>query len=61
MSIARHASTLHGLWLPLVQNIKLGNRELKKTVKVNQSTQRHILVLLLAATLGLLFLDWFNS
>lgn len=44
-----------------MQNIKRGNQELKSTVKINRSTQRHILVLLLAATLGLLFFDWFNS
>lgn len=31
---------------------------LKKTVAINRSTQRHILVLLLAASVGLLFLDW---
>lgn len=45
----------------LLQNIKVGNKELKKTIAVNRSTQRYILVLLLAASLGLLLLDWMNS
>ncbi|KAL6761385.1 hypothetical protein V8C86DRAFT_883891 [Haematococcus lacustris] len=43
------------------QHLKLGNSELRKTMAVNNSSQRYILALLLAATLGLLFFDWFNS
>ncbi len=40
------------------QNIKKGNVEIRKTIEVNRSTQKYIFVLLLAATLGVLLLDW---
>jgi len=43
------------------QNISTGNVELRKAVDYGRSSQRQILVLLLVASLGLLFLDWFNS
>jgi hypothetical protein len=40
------------------QHLKKGNVEIRKTIAVNRSTQKYIVALLLAATLGLLFLDW---
>ena len=41
--------------------IRTGNEHLGKAIIVNRSTQRYILVLLIVATLGLLFFDWINS
>jgi hypothetical protein len=41
-----------------VQNISTGNLELRKAVAYGRSSQRYLLVLLLVATFGLLFLDW---
>ncbi|KAF5838947.1 hypothetical protein DUNSADRAFT_1893 [Dunaliella salina] len=43
------------------QNISTGNVDLQKAVNYGRSSQRQILIILLAATLGLLFFDWFNS
>ncbi len=40
------------------QHIASGNVHIQKTVAINRSTQRYVFVLLLAATLALLFLDW---
>lgn len=41
--------------------VATGNVHLDKTIKVNRSTQKYIFVLLLVATLCLLFFDWLNS
>lgn len=38
-----------------------GNTSLTQAVAVNRSTRRYILVLLLVASLSLLFYDWVNS
>jgi hypothetical protein len=40
------------------KNVSTGNVDLRKAVRYGKSSQRQVLVLLLAATLGLLFLDW---
>eukprot|EP00775_Hariotina_reticulata_P005983 gene5983-6222_t len=42
-------------------NLQRGNTELKKTIKVNRSSRLYLLVLLVTASLLLLFFDWFNS
>jgi syntaxin 18 len=41
--------------------VRRGNESLRKTVAVNRSSRRYMVVLLLVATLSLLFYDWFNS
>ncbi|KXZ41617.1 hypothetical protein GPECTOR_360g130 [Gonium pectorale] len=58
------AETIEGIYMAAVEathNITAGNESLRKTVDVNRSTTRYVLVLLLVATLSLLFFDWFNS
>lgn len=42
-------------------NITRGNEEIKKTIDVNKSSRKYLVVLLVVATLALLFFDWFNS
>lgn len=43
------------------QNIGSANVQLHKTIKVNASSRKYLLVFLLVASLGLLFLDWWSS
>ncbi len=43
------------------EHLKAGNVSLTKTVAVNRSTTRYLVVLLLVATLCLLLFDWLNS
>jgi hypothetical protein len=47
--------------LEATQHIVRGNVSIKKTVEVNRSTRKYVFVLLLVASLLLLFFDWFNS
>ena len=41
--------------------VMAGNKDLAETIKINRSSQYYVLVLLLVATAGLLFFDWFHS
>ncbi len=41
--------------------ITRGNVELRKTIEVNRSSQKYVIVLLLVAAGLLLFFDWFSS
>lgn len=58
-AVRTHKTELPLLLMP--QNVSAGNVDLRKAVQYGRSSQRQILVLLLVATLCLLFLDWFNS
>ncbi|KAG2489074.1 hypothetical protein HYH03_012510 [Edaphochlamys debaryana] len=63
-AVLSQASTIEEIYMAAVDathNLTAGNESLRKTVDVNRSTSRYIVVLLLVATLGLLFFDWFNS
>ncbi|GLC51579.1 hypothetical protein PLESTB_000517600 [Pleodorina starrii] len=63
-AVLAQAETIEAIYLAAVDathNITAGNEALTKTVAVNRSTTRYIVVLLLVATLCLLFFDWFNS
>ena len=42
-------------------HVRAGNEHLGKAIAVNRSTQYYIVVLLLVATVCLLFFEWFNS
>jgi syntaxin 18 len=42
-------------------NLKRGNEDLRKTVALNRSSQLYIVILLLTASVLLLFMDWFYS
>lgn len=47
--------------LEATAHIKMGNVDIKKTIEVNKSTRKYVFVLMLVASLLLLFFDWFNS
>lgn len=58
------AETIETIYMAAVEateNLKAGNVSLTKTVAVNRSTTRYLVVLLLVATLSLLLFDWLNS
>ena len=42
-------------------NMERGNMHLKKAVATSSSATWYMVALLLAATFGILFLDWFSS
>lgn len=42
-------------------NIDHGNKQLRKTIKMNTSTRKYVLAILLLASFGLLFFHWFYS
>ncbi|PNH06392.1 Syntaxin-18 [Tetrabaena socialis] len=63
-AVLAQAETIETIYLAAVEathHITAGNVSLTKTVAVNRSTSRYLLVLLLVAALCLLFFDWFNS
>ncbi|KAG2450660.1 hypothetical protein HYH02_004500 [Chlamydomonas schloesseri] len=63
-AVLAQAETIESIYMAAVEathNITRGNESLTKTVAINRSSTRHILVLLLLATACLLFFDWFNS
>lgn len=47
--------------LPPTQHLVRGNTDLRKAVLLNQSSQLYVFVLLMTASLLLLFFDWFYS
>ena len=53
--------TLYNNALEATQHIVQGNVNIRKTIEVNRSTRKYVFVLLLVASLLLLFFDWFNS
>ncbi len=62
-AISSQAAAIEAIYdntLQATTYVKAGNVELQKTIEVNRSTRWYILVLLLVATLCLLFLDWFH-
>ncbi|KAG2438037.1 hypothetical protein HXX76_005651 [Chlamydomonas incerta] len=63
-AVLAQAETIESIYMAAVEathNITRGNESLTKTVAINRSSSRYILVLLLVATACLLFFDWFNS
>lgn len=42
-------------------NISRANVQLGKAVRTNRSARKYLLVFFLVASLGMLFLDWWNS
>ena len=42
-------------------NVERGNVHLTKAIKINSSARWILVALLLAASFGLLFLDWYSS
>lgn len=63
-AVLAQAETIESIYLAAVEathHITAGNESLTKTVAINRSTTWYIVVLLLVATLCLLFFDWFNS
>lgn len=43
------------------QSISTGNVQLRKAIKTTASARKYLLIFLLVASLGLLFLDWWSS
>lgn len=63
-AVAHQAEAIEQLYSAAVEssyNISAGNDNLKQAVGVNKSSRKLIVALLVAASLGLLFFDWFNS
>jgi syntaxin 18 len=58
---AEQIETIYMQAVDATHNITVGNKALVKTIDVNRSSSRYILVLFLVASLSLLFYDWFNS
>jgi t-SNARE complex subunit (syntaxin) len=42
-------------------NLEKGNASLRKAIDYNKAARMYVLFLLLAATFGILFLDWWYS
>lgn len=42
-------------------SLTTGNVQLRKAIKTNSSARKYMLIFLLVASLGLLFLDWWSS
>lgn len=58
---AEQIETLYNEAVAATSNIGQGNIQLEKTVRVNKSSRKCMLVLLFLFSLGLLFVDWFYS
>ncbi len=61
MQQAESIEQLYNVAVEATSQIKRGNEELRKTVRLNRSSQLYIFVLLMTATFLLLFFDWFYS
>lgn len=58
---AEQIETLYNEAVQASENIQLGNVQLEKTVRVNKSSRKCLLILLFVFSLALLFVDWFYS
>jgi t-SNARE complex subunit (syntaxin) len=61
MSQAEQIETIYNNAVDATFHLQRGNESLKKAVKLNRSSQLYIFVLLMTASLLLLFFDWFYS
>lgn len=61
MQQAEAIEQLYNVAVEATTNIRRGNEDLKKTIAVNSSSTRYIVVLLLTASAMLLLFDWINS
>ncbi|KAF8059460.1 SYP81 [Scenedesmus sp. PABB004] len=61
MAQAEAIETLYSNAVEASGHLAAGNAQLRRTIAVNRSGRRYMLVLLLTAALLLLFFDWFNS
>jgi syntaxin 18 len=58
---AEQIETLYNEAVAATSNIGQGNIQLEKTIRVNKSSRKCMMVLLFLFSLGLLFVDWFYS
>jgi hypothetical protein len=61
MQQAEAIEQLYNVAVEATTNVRRGNEELRKTIAVNRSSTKYIVVLLLVASLLLVLFDWINS